>query len=260
MTGLIPLPGRRLANRIAIVTGAAQGIGAAVASLFVDEGARVALVDANESVADRVLNELSQGSTAGLVADVSREDDVATVVAQTLDRFGGIDIVVNAAGIAGPQTRAADTPVKDWDRTHAVNLRGTFLMVKHALPHLVQRHGCVVNFASALALVGWPEESAYGPSKAGVVQFTKSVALDYAPNVRSNCVCPGAVRTPMITGVIEVASDRGTTLEEYGAIHPLSRRLAEPSQIAQAVLFLASDDASFITGVALPVDGGFTAT
>ncbi|WP_340539899.1 SDR family NAD(P)-dependent oxidoreductase [Nocardioides sp. GXZ039] len=252
--------GSRLAGRVAIVTGAAQGIGAAVVDLFLDEGARVVCVDHNpESLAAR-WGAADAAHCLSVTADVSDEDAVARSVAATVEVFGGVDVVVNVAGIAGPQTPAGDTPVEEWDRTQEVNLRGTFLMVKHCLPSLVARRGAVVNIASALALVGWPDESAYGPSKAGVVQFTKSVALDYAPHVRSNCVCPGAVRTPMITSVLEGTPDLERALAEYGSIHPLGGRLAEPHQIADAVLFLASDDASFVTGIALPVDGGFTAT
>ncbi len=250
--------GRRLADRVAVVTGAAQGIGADVAELFADEGAAVACVDLQEELVRARADDLGRGALS-VCADVSDERSVEASMEAIVARFGRIDVLVNVAGIAGPQHKAGQTPVEEWDRTQDVNLRGTFLMVKHALPHLERSRGAIVNFASALALVGWPDESAYGPSKAGVVQFTKAVALDYAPAVRSNCVCPGAVRTPMITSVLDPDSDIEEALAEYGTIHPLTRRLAEPREIAHAALFLASDDASFITGVALPVDGGFTA-
>ena len=251
--------GARLDGKVALVTGAAQGIGAAIAELFLAEGARVACVDLNAELLERAWRDRSGDRVVTVAADVSVEPDVARAVATAVDVFGSIDILVNVAGVAGPQSPAGETRVEDWDHTQAVNLRGTFLTVKHCLPHLVERRGSIVNVASALALVGWPSETAYGPSKAGVVQFTRGVALDYAPYLRSNCVCPGAVRTPMITAVLEGRADREQALAEYGAIHPLTGRLAEPLEIAQAVLFLASDDASFVTGVALPVDGGFTA-
>ncbi|MBM7518164.1 SDR family NAD(P)-dependent oxidoreductase [Nocardioides nitrophenolicus] len=249
----------RLGDKVALVTGAAQGIGAAVAGLFLAEGARVACVDLNADRLRETWREPHDDRMITIAADVSVERDVVRAVTATADAFGTVDILVNVAGVAGPQSAAGETLVEDWDQTQAVNLRGTFLTVKHCLPHLVERRGSIVNIASALALVGWPQETAYGPSKAGVVQFTRGVALDYAPYVRSNCVCPGAVRTPMITEVLEGHPDRERALAEYGSIHPLTGRLAEPIEIAQAVLFLASDDASFVTGVALPVDGGFTA-
>ncbi|MFF8469413.1 SDR family NAD(P)-dependent oxidoreductase [Streptomyces griseus] len=251
--------GERLSGKVAVVTGAGQGIGATIAELFVDEGAQVACVDVQAENVHARASALPDGRAIGIAADVSDEEAVVQAIGQTVERFGGLDVIVNVAGIAGPQSKAGDTTVAAWDRTHEVNLRGTFLLVKHGLPHLVARRGCVVNIASALALVGWPDESAYGPSKAGVVQFTKSVALDYAPHIRSNCVCPGAVRTPMITAVLEEYEDPERALAEYGSIHPLTGRLAEPIEIARAALFLASDDASFITGAVLPVDGGFTA-
>ncbi len=253
-------PGTRLVGKVVVVTGAAQGIGEATARAVAAEGAVVACLDLQADAARQVAESLPSSGCLGIGLDVADEDDVVRAIAEVRDRLGGIDVLINVAGIAGPQHRAGETPVDEWDRTQAVNLRGTFLMAKHCLPDLVARRGNIVNVASALALVGWPQESAYGPSKAGVVQFTKAVALDYAPDVRSNCVCPGAVRTPMITSVLRDHPDPDAALADYGSIHPLTGRLAEPVEIAQAIVFLASDDASFVTGVALPVDGGFTAT
>jgi NAD(P)-dependent dehydrogenase (short-subunit alcohol dehydrogenase family) len=252
-------PDQRLAGRVAVITGGGQGIGAAIAGRFAEQGAVVVAVDIDGDRAAQTADRIGPGAV-GIAADVAREEDVSRAVSETLNRCEGIDVLVNCAGIAGPQVPVGDTSVEDWDRTQAVNLRGTFLMIKHCLPSLIQRRGNIVNVASALALVGWRNESAYGPSKAGVVQLTKSVALDYAAAIRSNCVCPGAVRTPMITAVLEGRPDMEQALTEYGTIHPLWGRLAWPAEIADAVLFLASDDASFITGVALPVDAGFTAT
>lgn len=248
----------RFAGLTAVVTGAGRGIGAAVASRLAAEGARVACLDI-DSTASAATARAIGGRAIAVATDIANEADVAAAV-DRVTAAGGIDVLVNNAGIAGPQYAARDTPVEDWDHTLAVNLRGTFLMVKHALPSLLERGGNIVNIASALALVGWRQESAYGASKAAVVQFTKSVALDYAPRVRANCVCPGAVRTPMITSVLEGSPDMEKALADYGQIHPLHRRLAWPEEIADAVLFLASADASFITGAVLPVDGGFTAS
>jgi NAD(P)-dependent dehydrogenase (short-subunit alcohol dehydrogenase family) len=243
---------------VAVVSGAASGIGRAVSGRLAEEGARVACLDIDESGAVATAARIGNDSFA-ICTDVADEDQVRTAVARIVNAAGRIDVLVNCAGVAGPQQPAAGTPVEGWDRTHAVNLRGTFLLAKHALPHLRRRGGAMVNVASALAFVGWPGECAYGPSKAGVVQLTKGLAVDYAPTVRVNCVCPGAVHTPMITSVLGGAVDMDAALAEYGQIHPLHRRLAQPCEVADAVLFLASDDASFITGAALPVDGGFLA-
>jgi NAD(P)-dependent dehydrogenase (short-subunit alcohol dehydrogenase family) len=249
---------KRLADRVAIVTGAGSGIGAAIARRLHEEGAWVACVDVIAERANAIAHTLG-ARALGLEADVADEAAVARVVKAAHDWNGHLDIVVNNAGIAGPQTPAGTTPLPEWERTIAVNLTGTFLVSKHAIERLVQAHGCIVNVASALALIGWRAESAYGPGKAGVVQLTKSMALDYAPDVRVNCVCPGAVRTAMIESVLPPGGDIAALLREYGKVHPLYQRLAEPDEIADAVLFLASDDASLITGVALPVDAGFTA-
>lgn len=252
----LEVEGTRLTGRVAIVTGAGAGIGAAIARRFAAEGARVVCVDRDGVAAASIAHDLGAGAMA-LVADVGNEADVRRMVEAVLAQSGRIDVLVNNAGIAGPQEPAATTPVAGWDATVSVNLTGTFLVSKHALPHLVKSRGCIVNLASALALIGWPRECSYGPTKAGVVQLTKAMALDYAPHVRVNCVCPGAVRTAMIESVLP-PGDRETLLAEYGSVHPLHGRLAHPDEIARPVLFLASDDASLITGAALVVDAGFS--
>ena len=229
-----------------------RGIGEAIALRLAAAGASLVCIDIDgrsaESTATKVGGLWCQ-------VDVADEEQVQAVLKHIGDS-GPIDGLCNVAGIAGPQTLAADTPVEDWDRTHAVNLRGTFLMCKFALPFLVDSGGAIVNIASALAHIGWRAEAAYGPTKAAVVQLTKSIALDYAPVVRANTVSPGAVLTPMIQQVID---ETGDDPREYGRIHPLSGELLPPRAIADACLFLLSLDASFITGVDLPVDGGMLA-
>ncbi|MBS1880124.1 MAG: SDR family oxidoreductase [Actinobacteria bacterium] len=248
----------RLAGRTAVVTGAGGGLGAAIARRFAEEGAWASCWDVALDAAQRLSAGLAAGGQA-LAVDVREEPAVERAVAAVLESRDRIDIVVNNAGIAGPQAVAGETGLAEWEETLRTNLTGTFLVSKHCIEPLRRARGCIVNVASALAFIGWPQESAYGPAKAGVVQLTKGMALDYAPEVRINAICPGAIRTPMIESVL-ADGERERLLEEYGRIHPLHGRLAEPEEIADAALFLASDDASFVTGAALAVDGGLVAS
>jgi len=218
----------------------------------------VACLDLNLSSAELVAGELGNGGCA-IGADVSSEGDVRAAIETVGAKRGSLDLVVNNAGIAGPQHPAGSTPVHEWQRTLDVNLTGPFLVCKHALPLLVKSRGNIVNVASALAYVAKTDEAAYQASKAGLVQLSRTIALDYASAIRVNCVCPGAVRTRMLEGVLPAGADVAAAFAEYGRIHPLHGRLAEPDEIADAVLFLASDDASLITGASLFVDGGFAA-
>jgi NAD(P)-dependent dehydrogenase (short-subunit alcohol dehydrogenase family) len=249
--------GSRMLGKTALVTGAGSGIGRAVAQRFAEEGAWVACVDMNLQAARETCAMLAHGGQA-MAADVSVEADVERALQQVNSSRATLDVVVNSAGIAGPQVAAALTPLDGWRRTLDVNLTGTFLVCKHALPVLITSRGNIVNVASALALVAKADEAAYHASKAGVVQLSRSMAMDYAATVRVNCVCPGAVRTPMIESVLPPGLDKEQALAEYGKIHPLHQRLAFPREIADAILFLASDDASLITGVAMAVDAGYS--
>lgn len=250
--------GGRLAGRTAIVTGAGAGIGAAIVQKFVGEGAFVGCLDVNVAAAEAVA-EMYPGRCMALIADVVGEKSVDSAVTALVEKQKRLDVLVNNAGIAGPQSPVHTTALADWERTLQVNLTGPFLMARACIPHLLEQQGCIVNIASALALVGFRNECAYGSTKAGLVQLTKGMALDYAGRLRVNAVCPGAVRTPMIESVLPPGDDVEALLAEYGKCHPLHRRLASPGEIANAVLFLASDDASLMTGVALPVDAGLTA-
>jgi NAD(P)-dependent dehydrogenase (short-subunit alcohol dehydrogenase family) len=249
---------RRLADRTAIVTGAGSGIGRAIALRIAEEGGFVVVADIDLSAAEQTAAMLTVAGMA-VEIDVTREASVASAIAAVIGQRGRLDILVNNAGVAGPQEPAGTTPLDGWRRTLDVNLTGPFLCSRAALAPLQASRGTIVNIASALALVGWRNESAYGPTKAGLVQFTKSMALDYAGSIRVNCVCPGAVRTPMIEALLPAGADKEAMLEDYGKIHPLHRRLADPREIADAVVFLASDDASLMTGAVLTVDAGFTA-
>lgn len=248
----------RMQGRTALVTGAGSGIGRAIARRLSEEGAWVACVDKDLASAERVASALATSGRA-FRADVSDETDVQVAIEAVQTDRGRLHVLVNNAGIAGPQKPAGTTPLDEWERTLDVNLTGAFLVCKHALPLLIQSRGNIVNVASALAFVAKTDEAAYQAAKAGLVQLSRTMALDYAASIRVNCVCPGAVRTPMLEGVLPKGAEVAAAFAEYGHIHPLHQRLAEPEEIADAVLFLASDDASLITGAALLVDGGFAA-
>jgi NAD(P)-dependent dehydrogenase (short-subunit alcohol dehydrogenase family) len=234
----------RLDGRVALVTGAASGIGEATTARFRDEGAVVATLDVQGEVDHAV--------------DVRDEAAVAAAVRAVVEREGRLDAVVNAAGVAGggPVHLLA---AEEWDRVVDVNLKGTFLVAKHAAAAMVaQGSGGIVNIASIEGLEGTEGGSAYNASKGGVVLLTKNMAIDYGRiGIRVNCICPGFIETPMMAAVMEnegMKTYRDKWLEE----HKLGR-FGRPSEIAAAALFLASDDASFVTGHALVVDGGFTA-
>jgi NAD(P)-dependent dehydrogenase (short-subunit alcohol dehydrogenase family) len=234
----------RLDGRVALVTGAASGIGEATATRFRDEGATVATLDVQGDVDHSV--------------DVRDEPAVAAAVSATVADTGRLDVVVNAAGVAGggPVHLLA---AEEWDRVVDVNLKGTFLVAKHALPAMVeQRSGSIVNLASIEGLEGTEGGSAYNASKGGVVLLTKNMAIDYGRvGIRVNCICPGFIETPMMAVVMENEGMR-TYRDRWLEGHKLGR-FGRPEEIAAAALFLASDDASFVTGHALVVDGGFTA-
>lgn len=229
---------------MALVTGAASGIGEATTTRFRDEGAIVATVDLHGDV-DHAL-------------DVRDEAAVEAAVRAVVAGSGRLDVVVNAAGVAGGGP-VHMLPADEWDRVVDVNLKGTFLVAKHAAAAMLgQRSGSIINIASIEGLEGTEGGSAYNASKGGVVLLTKNMAIDYGRvGIRVNCICPGFIETPMMAAVMEnegMKTYRDRWLEE----HKLGR-FGKPSEIAAAALFLASDDASFVTGHALVVDGGFTA-
>ena len=234
----------RLQGRVALVTGGASGIGAACAERFAAEGAAVATLDVAGAVDHTV--------------DVRDEAAVADAVAKVVAQHGRLDIVLNAAGVAGGGPVHL-VPVEEWERVLDVNLKGTFLVNKHALgPMLEQRSGSIVNIASIEGLEGTEGGSAYNASKGGVVLLTKNMAIDYGRiGIRVNCICPGGIDTPMLASVID--SDGMTTYRDKLLEEHKLGRWGRPDEIAAAAAFLASDDASFVTGHALVVDGGMTA-
>ena len=251
--------GSRLEGKRALVTGAASGIGAACALRFAREGASVAGIDVQAPVdpAWKEAASLARASHFG-IADVSDEAQVERGVGDACEALGGLDVLVNAAGIAGggPAHLVEESA---WNRVLDVNLKGTWLASKHALPAMLGAGGgSIVHIASVEGLEGFEGGSAYNASKGGVVLLTRNMAIDYGRRgIRVNAVCPGFIETPLLESVLGDPS-MATYRERIREAHHLGR-LGRPEEIAQAALFLASDEASFVTGVALPVDGGFTA-
>src|SRR5215212_2436019 len=244
-------------GQVALVTGASSGMGLATA--YAESGAAVVLTDVNETALRAATEELSgQGhQVLAVVCDVADESSVADGVKAGVDAFGRLDMAFNNAGIQVPPCDAADEPAEVFDRVNAINLRGVWACMKHELAQMrSQGSGAIVNNSSLGGLVGLPGRAAYHATKHGVIGLTKSAALEYAPRgVRINAICPGTIATPMVTDMI----DKGE-LDPADAIanQPINR-LGDPEEIAATVLWLCSPAASFVLGVALPVDGGYTA-
>jgi NAD(P)-dependent dehydrogenase (short-subunit alcohol dehydrogenase family) len=248
-----------LERRVAVVTGAAGGIGSAIADLFAREGASVVIADTDEAAGHQVAADLhGRGDAALFVScDVSRASDVERMAEEAVRASGCIDILVNNAGIQRYGT-VTETNEEVWDEVMAVNLKGAYLCAHYCIPHIARRGGgAVINIASVQALATQTGVAAYSASKGGLVALTRSMAVDYAPSgIRVNCICPGSVDTPMLRWAADVlTADPESALRAWGRRHPLGR-VAEPREIAQMALFLASPRASFITGSANIVDGG----
>ena len=255
------MPGR-LAGKVALVTGAASGIGAACALRFAEEGASLAGFDLNEPAAgagdDWIAGVKLAPSACFETGDVRDEARLRAVVARVKERLGRIDVLVNAAGVAGGGfVHMLDA--NEWDRVLDVNLKGTYLASKHVLGvMLAQQSGAIVNVASVEGIEGFLGGSSYNASKGGVVLLTKNMAIDYArAGIRVNVICPGFIDTPMFRAVI-LNGPAAAIAPHIKEAHQLGR-WGKPVEIANAALFLASDEASFVTGVTLPVDGGYTA-
>jgi len=251
----------RLKDKVALITGGTSGIGAATALLFAREGAKIAITGRNEKRGHALTVEILEagGDAIFLRTDVRKADECRRAVEETIHAFGSLDILFNNAGVFYPHT-ALDCSEEEWDLQIDINLKGTFLMSKFALPSMIERRrGVIINNSSGWGIVGGDAAIAYCASKGGVVLLTKAMAIDHGrQGIRVNCICPGDVDTPMLP---EDARMRGQKWEDYLAgcgNRPLGR-IGTAEEIAKAVLFLASDDSSFMTGAALVVDGGGTA-
>lgn len=250
----------RLKNKIAIITGGAAGIGQATAEVFAAEGARVTVVDVDQKAGDETVAKINAqgGQALYLHADISQEDQVARVCAETVKFFGGVDVVVNNA--ATFILRGLEASVEEWQRSLGVNVIGTALVSRYAAEEMKKRGGgAIVNLASISSFVAQPGFITYSATKAAILQMTRNMALDLAPyKIRVNAVCPGTILTRASHDHMERT---GTTLEEFLAQEApkhLLNRVGDPREVAYPILFLASDEASFITGTHLMVDGGYT--
>jgi NAD(P)-dependent dehydrogenase (short-subunit alcohol dehydrogenase family) len=245
----------RFMDKVVLITGGSGGIGLAVARAFAGEGASLVLVA--RSWPKNATGDLP--NVTAINADVRSSADCERAVAETVREFGRLDVLVNGAGVIYRNLTVEQTSEAEWDDTFDTNIKGAFLMSKYAMPHLRETRGSIVSIASYAGIVGFAGAAAYAASKAALINLSATMALDHAAEgIRVNTVCPGSVETDMIREAWEAYGDVAQARELWEKKHPLGR-IAAPEEVAHAILFLASEDASFITGAALPVDGGITA-
>ena len=252
----------RLTGKVALITGAGSGIGRAAALLFAREGAKVVAGDLNsDGNAETVRRIEEQGGTAFAIRlDVTVAQQVETAVQATLDRFGMLNILLNNAGIGERRTSIVNLEESEWERVFAVNARGVFLGIKYSAAAMLKagKGGSIINMASVAGIVGNPGSAAYSASKAACIQVTRTAALELArANIRVNAIAPAFTATPMVDAMVSTHSDPQGALQKLGSIIPLGR-LGTPEEIANAALYLASDESSFTTGAVLVLDGGLT--
>lgn len=251
----------RFQSAVAVVTGAAVGIGQATLIAFAREGARVALVDRDLERGQSLVDELRRDGHDALAikADVASESDVRAMIQQVVDQWGRLDILVNNAGVY-LQGDVTQTSLEDWERIMRINVTGAFLCSKYAAPIMIaQKRGVIVNVASEAGLVGIKGQVAYNVSKGAMIALTRSCAVDLAEyGIRVNSVCPGTTATPLVEAAVNRAPDPAAARRHLEQIRP-ANRLGTPQEIASAILYLASDEAAYATGAILSIDGGYTA-
>jgi NAD(P)-dependent dehydrogenase (short-subunit alcohol dehydrogenase family) len=253
----------RLKDKVAIITGAGSGQGKAAAKLFASEGATVIIAEWNEENGKQVEEDIVSNGQQALFfqTDVSDEETIIALVDEVMARFGRVDVVFNNAGVGFSSSsrfkmaRLTDTPLQDWNQILAINLNGVYLLSKYVIPIMKKQNGGnIINNSSLNGIIGVPGADAYTASKGAVVALSRVMAVDYGKfNIRVNCICPGAIDTPMIADVL-----KNEAFSTAFTSNPL-RRVGKPEEVAQAALFLASDESSYITGLIMPVDGGVSA-
>jgi NAD(P)-dependent dehydrogenase (short-subunit alcohol dehydrogenase family) len=251
----------KLENKVALITGGSLGLGKATAFLFAEEGAKVIITGRTEKTLKEAVEE---GKKKGLdieylVSDVAKEEDCKEAVDYAIKKYSRIDILFNNAGIL-PTGYTHETDTETWDRIFAINVKGTYMMSKYALPHMIkQGYGSIVNNSSVLGLKAVPGVAAYNATKGAVTQLTRSMALEYADKgIRVNAICPGTIVTPMVEGLLDQMPDRAEAEKLFKSFHPVGR-FGTPEEIAHSVLFLCDDNVGFMTGTMLSVDGGWIA-
>lgn len=251
----------KLKGKVALITGGSLGLGKATAHLFAQEGANVVITGRTEKT---LVEKVAKAKEAGheilhIVSDVSIEADCREAVDFTLEKYGKIDILFNNAGILITGL-THDTEIDYWDKIFDINVKGTFMMSKFVIPHMLENGGgCIINNSSVLGLKAVPGVAAYNATKGAVTQLTRSMALEYAQQgIRVNAICPGTIETPLVEGLLDSMPDRNAAEEMFKSFHPMGR-FGTAEEIAHAVLFLCDDNVQFMTGTMLSVDGGWVA-